>query len=140
MAKIPFSRRDLLKGATALAATAFASPLRAQTPPPAAITPALMEAAKQDGKISFYTSMDLLVAEHVGKAFEAKFSGIAVRVERSGSERIFQRIAQEMGSNIHACDIVNSADAAHFITFRRNGWLAPYLAEEVAQHFPAEHR
>ncbi|HEX2367420.1 MAG TPA: extracellular solute-binding protein, partial [Bradyrhizobium sp.] len=60
--------------------------------------------------------------------------------ERSGSERVFQRIAQEMASNIHACDVINSADAAHFIVFRRNAWLAPYLPEEVAKHFPAEHR
>ena len=60
-----------------------------------------------------------------------------MRVERSGAERVFQRIAQEMESNIHAVDVVNSADAAHFIVWKRNGWLAPYLPEEVAQHFPA---
>ena len=38
-----FSRRDVLKGSTALAAaTVFASPLRAQAPAPSPITPELI--------------------------------------------------------------------------------------------------
>ncbi len=35
--------------------------------------------------------------------------------------------------------MVNSADAAHFIVWQRNGWLAPYLPEEVARHYPKEY-
>jgi iron(III) transport system substrate-binding protein len=123
-----FSRRDVLKGSTALiAGAAFAEPVRAAPPPPSAITPALIEAAKKEGKVAFYTAL--------GKAFEAKFSGIAVRVERSGAERIFTRIGQEYAANIHAVDVVNTADQSHCIVWKRNGWLAPYLPEEVAQHF-----
>jgi iron(III) transport system substrate-binding protein len=134
------SRRDVLKASAAAGATLLAAPVRAQAPAASAITPDLVAAAKKEGKVAFYTAMDLPVAEKLAKAFEAKFSGVAVRVERSGSERVFQRIAQEMASNIHACDVMNSADAAHFIVFKRNGWLAPYLPEEVAKHFPAQHR
>ena len=51
-----------------------------------------------------------------------------MRVERSGAERMFQRIGQEYGSRIHAVDVVNTSDAAHFIVWKRNGWLAPYRA------------
>ena len=51
-----------------------------------------------------------------------------------------ERIEQERGSNIFAVDVVNSADAAHFIVWKRNGWLAAYLPEEAAQHFSTEHR
>jgi iron(III) transport system substrate-binding protein len=134
------SRRDVLKASAAAGVTLLAAPARAQAPAASAITPELVAAAKKEGKVAFYTAMDLPVAEKLAKAFEAKFSGVAVRVERSGSERVFQRIAQEMASNIHACDVMNSADAAHFIVFRRNGWLAPYLPEEVAKNFPAAHR
>jgi iron(III) transport system substrate-binding protein len=43
-----------------------------------------------------------------------------------------------MSSNIHAVDVVNSSDGAHFILWRRQGWLAPYLPEDVARHFPAD--
>jgi iron(III) transport system substrate-binding protein len=135
MMKCAFSRRDVLKGSTALAATVFASPLRAAPPPAEAITPALIEAAKKEGKLAFYTAMDLQFAQQLAKAFETKFPGIAVRVERSGAERIFTRIGQEYGANINAVDVVNTADAAHCIVWKRNGWLAPYLPEDVAKHF-----
>src|SRR4051812_33734088 len=101
MTRHSFSRRDLLKTGTALAASVFASPLRAAPPAPEAITPALIEAAKKEGKLAFYTAMDLAFAERLGKSFEAKYPGITVRVERSGAERIFTRIAQEYGGNIN---------------------------------------
>ena len=60
-----------------------------------AITPALIEAARKEAKVVFYSSMDLPVGEKLGKAFEAKYPGIAVQIERSGSERLFQRVEQE---------------------------------------------
>jgi iron(III) transport system substrate-binding protein len=131
-----FSRRDVLKGSTALAVGAvFASPVRAAPPPAEAITPALIEAAKKEGKVVFYTAMDLQFAERLGKTFEQKFPGITVRVERSGAERVFQRIGQEYKSNIHAVDVVNTADQSHVIIWKREGWLAPYLPEEVVKYF-----
>src|SRR6186997_2031601 len=111
------SRRDVLKASSALAASAaFATRVAAATPPEA-ITPALIAAAQKEGKLAFYTAMDLPVAERFAKAFEAKFSGITVRVERSGAERVFQRIGQEKTSNIHAVDLANTADAAHIIVW-----------------------
>ena len=104
----------------------FAEPLRAAAPPPTAVTPALIEAARKEGKVSFYTALELNVAERLGKMFEAKYPGIAVRVERSGAERIFQRIAQEQGSGINAVDVANSTDPAHYLDWKKNDWLAPY--------------
>src|SRR3979409_1563965 len=123
-----FSRRDILqgslKGTTALAlGTAFASPARAAAPPPAAITPDLVEAARKEAKVILYSAMDLPVGEKLAKAFEAKFPGIAVQVERSGAELLFQRVDQEFSSNIHAADVINSSDASHFISWKKNGLL-----------------
>src|ERR1700745_2906614 len=97
-----WSRRDVLKTSTALAAGAsHAQPARAAAPPPASVTAELIEAARKEGKVSYYSALELNVAERLGKAFEAKYPGIAVRVERSGAERIYQRIAQEQGSGIN---------------------------------------
>ena len=135
MRNAKFTRRDVLKTATAAAAaTVFAEPLRAQAPAAEAITPALIEAAKKEGKLVFYTAMDLQFAQQFGKLFEQKF-GIAVRVERSGAERVFTRIGQEYTANIHAVDVANTSDAAHCINWKDSGWLAPYLPEDVAKHF-----
>jgi len=137
------SRRTVLKNvaASAIAApAASATRVLAAAPAAEAITPPLLAAAQAEGTVSFYTAMDIPVAERLGKTFEARFQGIKVRIERSGSERIYQRIEQERASNIFAVDVVNSADAAHFIVWKRNGWLAAYLPEEAARQFPAAYR
>ena len=139
MKKQNFSRRDVLKGSLALG-TVFASPVRAEAPPADAITPQLIEAAKKEAKVVLYSAMDLPVGEKLGKAFEAQYPGIAVQIERSGSERLFQRIDQEFASGIRVCDVVNSADASHFIPWKKNGWLAPFVSEDIAKHFPPQYR
>jgi len=135
-----FTRRGVLKGAGAAALTLYASPIRAVAPPAEAVTPELIAAAKKEGKVVHYTSVDLPLAEKVGKAFEAKYPGITVRIERTGAERVFTRIAQEQSSRIYACDVVQSSDAAHFVVWKRDGLLAPYVPEDVAKHYPAEHK
>ncbi len=58
-----WSRRDVLKVSAASAAgLVFAEPLRAAAPPPAAVTPALIEAARKEGKVEFYTALELNTA------------------------------------------------------------------------------
>jgi len=141
MKKPSLSRRDLLKRSSTLALGAlFASAARAEAPPAVAITPALIEAARQEAKVILYSSMDLPVGEKLGKAFEAQYPGIAVQIERSGSERLFQRVAQEFSSNIHAADLINSSDASHFIPWKKSGWLAPFVSEDMVRYFPLEYR
>src|SRR5579859_6613116 len=134
------SRRDVFKGAAAFGFTVFASAARAASPEPVAITPQLIEAAKKDGKVVLYSAMDLPVGEKLGKAFEAHYPGIQVQIERTGSERLFQRIEQEFASQIRAADVVTTADASHFISWKRNGWLAPFVSEDIAKYFPPEYR
>src|SRR5689334_5725207 len=136
MKRFRISRRDVLKGGAALTAgAALSTRVLAAAPPPEAVTQALIDAAKKEGQVVYYTSTDLPVAEKLAKAFEAKYPGIAVRVERTGAERVFQRIGQEYSSRIHAVDVVNSSDAAHFIVWKRDGILQPFVPEDVAKHY-----
>jgi iron(III) transport system substrate-binding protein len=128
-------RRTLIQAAALL-------PLGARVvsaaPPPEQITPGLIEAAKKEGKVSYYTAMDLSVAEPMAKAFEAKYPGIKVRVERTGAERLFNRVAQEYGSKIHAVDVINSSDASHFLPWKSQGWLVPFVTADMAENIPAD--
>jgi len=140
MGGVGVSRRTILKASGAAAVGVFASPIRAAAPEPASITPDLIEAAKKEGKVIYYTSMDLPLSERLAKAFEAKYPGIAVRVERTGAERVFQRVGQEYASNIHAVDVVNSSDASHFIVWKRDSLLASFVPEDVAKYYPVEQR
>src|SRR5271154_1253987 len=141
MKKTTISRRQALKAAGGLlAASAFSTRVLADAPPAEAVTPALIEAAKKEGQVVYYTSIDLPVSEKLAKAFEVKYPGISVRTERTGAERVFQRIGQEYSSNIHAVDVVNSSDAAHFIVWKRDGILESYVPEDVAKFYAPEHR
>ena len=90
------SRRDVLKGTAALALGVSATRVLAAAPPATAITPELIAAAKKEGKVVHYTSVDLPLAERVAKGFEAKYPGIAVRVERTGAEREYGRAFQRI--------------------------------------------
>ena len=60
-------------------------------------------------------------------------------VERNGAQRQFQRLSQEYASRIFNADVVNSADAAHFVVWKRQGWLAAFVPEDVARHYAPEH-
>jgi iron(III) transport system substrate-binding protein len=133
------SRRDLLRASTALAAGAiFAEPLAAAAPEPTPLGAAMIQAAHKEGTLAFYTAMELPLAEGLSKAFEAKYPGIKVRVKRSGAERVFQHIGKEEEIRIHEVDVVSSTDAGHFVRWRREDLLAPFLPEDAARHLPAE--
>src|SRR5580704_5633435 len=140
MKDMPVTRRDVLKTAAAGALVAFARPARAAAPAATPVTPGLIDAARKEGKVVWYAAMDLPVAERLARGFEARYSGIAVRIERTGSERQFQRLAQEYAARVFAADVIHASDASHFVVWKRNGWLAPFVPEEVARFFPPEHR
>lgn len=113
-------------------------PALAQAPAPYEATPELIEAAKKEGKIVWYSASDVQLAEGLAKAFQEKYPGIKVQVERSGSERVFQRISQEYGSKIYTADVIETSDAVHFLYFKRHGWLLPAVPADVAKYWPAQ--
>lgn len=124
-------RRAVLAGAAA----ALATPALAQ----AGAGPDVA-AAEKEGKVVWYTSIELTVAEAVAKAFMQLHPKITVQTERNGAERILQRLTQEYSSNIHTADVIESSDITIFELFKQKGWLAEYLPEEVKKLWPAEER
>jgi iron(III) transport system substrate-binding protein len=134
-----------MSGKPAFAALALAAALApglagAQAPAPYDATPQLVAAATKEGKVVWYTATDVKVAEGLAKHFETKYPGIKVQVERSGAERIFQRINQEYGSKIYNVDVIETSDAVHFVNFKRNGWLQAAVPSDVAKYWPKEAR
>lgn len=123
--------------AIALAASGAAV---AAPPEPYAVTPELEKAAKQEGKVVFYTATDVQVAEKLAEAFRAKYPGIEVQVERAGAERVFQRIGQEYTTGIYNADVIETSDEVHFTLFKRKGWLAAAVPEVVAKLWPQDER
>ncbi len=128
-------RRTFLAAATALAAL----PGHAAQPAVQKITPELIAAARKEGKVSHYTSDDLVQATAMAKAFEAKYPGIRFQLERTGAERVYQRVMQEYASNVHVADVVSSADLSFVVAWKGQGMLTQYVPEE-AMAGPAEAR
>src|SRR5437763_16003308 len=85
---VKVARRDILRGSSALAlSSVFASPARAEVPPAIAITPQLIEAAKQDGNVVLYSSMDLPVGDKIGKARVAVYHAIDYHINQQYTVR-----------------------------------------------------
>ena len=118
----------------AFVACVIAAPALAQE-----TTPAMVAAAEKEGKVVWYTAVDVKVAEAIKKIFRADYPKIDVDVERSGSERVFQRINQEYQANIKNVDVVNSSDASHFLFWKQQKLLASHTPPD-ALRFPAQHR
>ena len=55
-----------------LISVAVLSTAASAAPTPTSITPQLVDAAKKEGKVIFYTSIELQTAEKIGRAFEAR--------------------------------------------------------------------
>jgi len=114
-------------------------PACAAPPEPSPVTQQLIEAATKEGKVVYYTAIDLKVAQGLAKSFEQKYPGITVQVERTGSERIFQRLAQERANKIYAVDVLDGSDQALFVTWKKQGILEPYIPAELMK-WPADQR
>lgn len=118
----------------ACAALSISLPAHAQE-----TTPAMLAAAAKEGKVVWYTSVDVKVAEAIAKSFRAEYPNIQIEVERSGSERVFQRIGQEMQAGIKNVDVVNSSDASHFVYWKQQKLLAQHVPPDV-QRYPAQYK
>ncbi|MBI4593716.1 MAG: extracellular solute-binding protein [Candidatus Rokubacteria bacterium] len=116
--------RSLLAAALLLAAT----PAWAQAPN--------LAEARREGKVVWYTPLAVKIAERVAKLFEQNHPGIKVEVNRSGAERLLQRLFQEAQAGIKNCDVFETADSGHVPLLKRRAMLARY-APQGADRFPA---
>src|SRR5262245_66650702 len=99
---------------------------------PAGAQDARIEAAKKEGKVVWYTSLALTSAEKVAKLFEQAYPGIKVEVQRTGSQRIIQRVMQELQANIKNADVIHTSDAGHFVLLKEKKLLMRYAPAGIA--------
>ena len=100
---------------------------------------ARVDAAKKEGSVVWYTSLVLPSAEKVAKLFEAAYPGIKVDVHRTGSQRVLQRMMQELSANIKNVDVVHTSDAGHFVFMKEKKLLAAYAPAGIDK-FPAGYK
>ena len=66
----------------------------------AAQADSVMDMAKKEGKVVWYSSISLPIAQEVCNAYNAKHTGIECVLHRSGSGKLYTRWRNEAKSNI----------------------------------------
>ncbi|MGE5304282.1 MAG: ABC transporter substrate-binding protein [Alphaproteobacteria bacterium] len=97
---------------------------------------AMVQAAKKEGKVVWYTSLALPSSTSIAHAFRTRYSGIEVEVHRTGSQRVLQRVMQEASAGIKNVDVIHTSDAGHFVLMKEKGMLLKYTPRGV-EPFPA---
>lgn len=95
-----------------------------------------LEAAKKEGKVVWYSSLSLAIAQEVCNTFNNKKMGFECVLHRSGSGKLFKRWLQEAKSNIYTADILHTSNSGHFVSLQKEGALIKYRPKG-ADRFPA---
>jgi iron(III) transport system substrate-binding protein len=97
---------------------------------------ALLEAAKKEGKVIWYTSLAIASSTAFAHFFMNKYKGIEVEVHRTGSQRVLQRVMQEATAGIKNADVIHTSDAGHFVLLKEKGLLTKYVPK-ASEVFPS---
>jgi iron(III) transport system substrate-binding protein len=96
--------------------------------------PTLIEAAKKEGEITWYTSLILPHSQPLVARFEKKYPFINVKLSRVGGGNTLNKIFRETGGGLHAWDLATSRGEV-YLPLRQRNLLAPYRSPEAAM-FP----
>ncbi|HET9651596.1 MAG TPA: extracellular solute-binding protein, partial [Usitatibacter sp.] len=91
---------------------------------------ALVEDAKREGRLTLYTSMQLVDSGPLTQAFEKKY-GIRVDLWRASGEKVVQRAVSEAHAGRHEADVFET-DGAQMEILHREKQLAPLDAAAAA--------
>jgi iron(III) transport system substrate-binding protein len=111
----------------------LAGPIAAQTGEADPRSTALVEAAKKEGKMVFYTSVETEFARALTSAFEGKYPFIRADIFRSTHEKIFSRMSVERQTGTYSADVISVGE---FETFhlQRRGFIGPYKSPFAATY------
>lgn len=71
---------------------------------------ALLEQAKSEGEVIWYTTQSLDIADEIAAGFEDAYPGITVRVFRDTTSNVYQRFNQELESGATTADVFEQSD------------------------------
>ena len=88
----------------------------------------VIEAAKREGELVYYASMNLAEANAVIGEFEKRYPFIKVRLHRTGSEKLLTRVLTEFRAKKTFADIIQTVEFSMHL-FNRGGVLARYIPQ-----------
>lgn len=89
----------------------------------------VIEAAKSEGKMSYYTTMTLSQSKKVVDAFQKKYPFITPELFRGGGDEVLNRIQNEARGGLYAWDVVSTRGDS-VLTFEESKLIAPYRSPE----------
>ena len=99
---------------------------------------AIVEAARKEGTVTWYTAhTDGEAAEAMGRAFTAKYADIKVVAIRLTAQVAYQRLVQDLKNNVPNCDVFSSTDLGHFVALKAQSKLLKYVPENASKIAPA---
>jgi iron(III) transport system substrate-binding protein len=98
----------------------------------------LVEQAKKEKEVTFYSSLQTADAEPYLKAFNKRYPFIKVNVYRISGQKQVIMIQSEFNAGRHAFDVTN-ASAAQAFGIKKTGALDPYQSPQ-RQYFSPAHR
>ena len=88
----------------------------------------LIDAAKREGEIVYYASMNLSEANAIVGEFEKRYPFIKVKLNRTGSEKLLSRVLTEYRAKRVFADVIQTVEfSMHSLS--RTGALARYLPQ-----------
>lgn len=90
------------------------------------ITPEILAAAKKEGQVTFYSSLDVPLINKLKVAFENKY-GIKFNFLRLSSTVLFNRTVQEFDLGVNTVDVMESAVVANFEDMKAKHMLRPFI-------------
>ena len=91
----------------------------------------LIEGAKREGKVSWYTTLAANQNKQIASAFEAKYPGVKVETFRTGSGPLIERVLTEAKAHRHLVDAIETT-LPGLMTFRDNRLLISYASPHQA--------
>jgi len=97
----------------------------------------IYEAAKKEGELTWYIAhYTSETAERFGRTFTEKYPGVKVNVVRTTAQVAFQRLSQDIQSNVPNCDVFATTDIGHCVSLKQRGLLMSYRPQGVDQISP----
>ncbi|MSP39817.1 MAG: extracellular solute-binding protein [Deltaproteobacteria bacterium] len=93
----------------------------------------LIDAARKEAKMVFYTSVETEFARSLTAAFEAKYPFIKTDIFRSTHDKVFSRMNVERQTNTYIADVVSVGE---FETYhmQKKGFIQPYASPFAASY------
>jgi iron(III) transport system substrate-binding protein len=129
--------RQLAGGSLLMSAVLMVAGLGLSSLPAKADDKALYEAAKKEGRVTWYVAhYGSETAELLGSTFEKRYPGIKANVVRTTAQVAYQRLSQDMKADVKECDVFSSTDVGHHLTLKAQGRLMRWRPENEDQVLP----